>query len=469
MDNVLLWDVNGGKSYTHKIKTSLFDMAFSPDGTLLALATLRSDGLGEVQVFNRQMQDVYTATASLTSKNGVRIAWSPDGQTLLTKFDSDGVKSIVFDPQIIQSARKITPISPAQASVPVTISSSAQPPETTNDKPLKLDETAQGELTRNQIEQTFSMNTDFEGQLLILLQSDDFAVNLSPQVICSNGGGGGGGGGNATGGSKLIKPQIVAVCKDGMVRLTVGSISGTETGKFSITTHKITVEAIESGKAIEASIDQKTPYHYYTMSGEVGDLVHIQFTSAEKDKVMVTTEHIYPGLPSEVITGDLTSNALVRESGQVGILVSSATAGSGSKFSLTLTRKEALALTSTPQTVKLTSTTSSVAFRVKGSAKPVLLKFKGLGGTTSANVILQQINTPEPSNVSGGGGGSGGSGGGGNGGGGGGMLPPVATLNVTATGELSYKVSLSPDQTYILIIDRNEDIKDTLDLEISAE
>lgn len=469
MDNVLLWDVNGGKSYTHKIKASLFDMAFSPDGTLLALATLRSDGLGEVQVFNRQMQDVYTATASLTSKNGVRIAWSPDGQILLTKFDSDGVKSIVFDPQIIQSARKITPIAPAQVSVSVTVSSSVQPPETTNDKPLKLDETAQGELTRNQMEQTFSMNTDFEGQLLVLLQSDDFAINLSPQVICNNGGGGGGGGGSATGGSKLIKPQIVAVCKDGMVRLTVGSISGTETGKFNITTHKITAEPIESGKAIEAGIDQNTPFHYYTMSGEAGDLINVQFTPVEKDKALLTVDRIYLNLLPEAATQSLNSSALVREPGQFGVLVSAATAGSNGKFSLTVTRKEALTLSSTPQKVILTNVTSSAAFRIKGSAKPVLLKFKGLGGTSSANVVIQQVSTPEPSNVSGGGGGSGGSGGGGNGGGGGGMLPPIATLNIWGTSELSYKLSLSPDQTYILLIDRNGGANDIIDLEISVE
>jgi hypothetical protein len=164
---------------------------------------------------------------------------------------------------------------------------------------------------------------------------------------------------------------------------------------------------------------------------------------------------------------------ILRGAGEIGLLVTPATSGSVGKFRLSVAQPQAQLLTSTPQTINLSSAQQSVAFRVVGSTRPVLLRINARRGSIGANITIQNVSLDVP--VTSGGGGSGGASGGSGGSGSGGsipfpaMQPPIAELRIEPGGDLAYKLELAPDQSALIFIDLGGDAKDTLDVVIAAE
>ncbi len=448
---------------TQRLGMSVSDITISPDSSLIAVG-LTDGSSARIDVMDRQLKVQTSFTAQGIVQGGVNVAWSPDGERLIGVFGGQGAQVFTVTPSIRAAALQITAVSVAadpamlyQATFVPTMVPTLAPAQSGVVLPLKMGETVQGELRAGQREQGYSFTADADGRLLILLQSDDFAVTAYPQVTCEgSGGNGSGGGGSVTGGSPLIKAQLVAVCKGGAVQLVVSSISGTEAGRFTLTVYPLRTESITPGEVVAGTIDANTPYHYYRLSGAMGDTFTAQFTSANGNRIALAVDE--PNQPLKTAS-EATSRVVLRENGDVGVLIAPATRDGSGAFTLKIDTDAAPLLIDQAQRIDLTAKEPLRAFRIKGSAQPVLLTLKGLSGTSGAVVTVRQtglafrtpplLATPNTVQL---------------------VLPvtPIASLEIDSRSDLSYKLALEPDAEYIVFVELRGGPDDAFSLEIGA-
>ncbi len=402
------------------------DIAFSPDSLVLATASPAEPSA--VILWDVRGQTLASYPAAQAVPGSVVIGWSPDGKALAVWMKG------VPTPQIVTVADKVfaQAIDAAEtlASTLAAAATSTSVPQVAGggggvggtppaepsaggaaaDQPLVLDQAVTGLITEPGQTVNYAGEMTDEGKLLVLLQSDDFAVNLSPiQIACidpsrsGGGGGGGGGGSDATGGSPAIRPFVVDLCPQGQIariRLSVGSATRTEKGQFTMRVYRLTPATISMGntigKPIDGEISAARPFQYYSFSGATGDLLTVRLSRKDGASLSDLLDGRYlagPNVGGAAI--DRGEERYILGGGSYGVLVLPAVKGAAGRFSLTLTQEHPPTLDAKVQSVAFDDGHTAAAFAFAGTGKPLVLKVKITSGSDDVELAVMPALAPD--------------------------------------------------------------------------
>jgi WD40 repeat protein len=453
------------------------DIAFSPDS--FVLATVSPAEPSALILWDMRGQTLASYPAAQAAPGGVAIGWSPDGKALAVWMKG------VPTPQIVTVADKVFAqavyTANALASTLATAVTStsvpqvagggsgtppAEPPAggtggTIADQPLAVGQTVTGSITEPGQTVNYAGEMTDEGKLLVLLQSDDFAVNLSPiQIACidpsRNGGGGGGGGGgsDATGGSPEIRPFVVQLCSKGQIsriRLSVSSATRTETGQYTMRVYRLMPAMITMGKSIDGEISAETPFQYYTFSGATGDILTVKLTPKGGAKLSDLLDGGYLAGPN--VGGaalDQGEARYILGGGSYGVLVLPAVKGAVGRFSLTLTQDKPPTLGARVQSVTFDAGHTAAVFAFTGSGKPLVLKAMITSGADDVELAVMPALAPDAvqSMVE--------------------LAQQTTRFSVVPNVPSSFKLDTVPDRDYVVLISPPMGAKSTVELSLST-
>jgi hypothetical protein len=176
----------------------------------------------------------------------------------------------------------------------------------------------------------------------------------------------------------------------------VNSLTGTETGDFSLALGKIEVTDISYGDEVEGSLSPTQPLLYYRFEGEAGDVVD---ATVQGDGELDTTltingpDSYQVGYADDTNDLDPAINSLIlTQSGTYTILVKAYSAGDSGDITLSLERGELKSLDEGDQTLNLSSERSRDTMSFEGIAgESVRLTLEVLKGDQAApNITVTQ-------------------------------------------------------------------------------
>jgi Tol biopolymer transport system component len=445
------------------------DLAFSPDGRVLA--TTSPNKLAAVKLWDLRGKMLASYPAAQDIPGGVMVGWSPDGRAIATWMNGVPTPQIVAvdDKVLAQAVETADALAGAltaaatSTSVPQVASGGDTPSADGNaaEQPLVVGQTVTGTITEPGQPAIYT-GTDTEGGvLLVLLQSDDLAVGLvGSQIGCivvgANGGGGGGGGGGSgeTGGSPEIRPFVVDLCPKGqisVIRLSVGSASRTETGKFTMSVYRLVPSTFTMGQPIDGEIGPGTPYQYYPFSGAIGDVLTSRLN--RKDGAKLSTMLIHGYLAGPNVGGaaiDQGEERYILGIGSYGLLVLPAVKGAMGRFSLTLTQEKPPMLGTKVQSVTFDAGHTAAVFAFAGSDKPLVLKAKITSGSGDVQLdVMPALALDAIQSIAE-------------------VQDETNRFTVTPTVPSSFKLATVPDRPYIVLISPPVGAESTLELSLSA-
>jgi WD40 repeat protein len=401
------------------------DAAFSPDGRYVAYAYTSAEDT--VWVYDVTTWEMFTADVDAELLGGAYLAWKPDDATLdmwQRSFDTP----ITFNVQesIGSAASVATPEAVAETIPPTT---ETEQPSAESSR-IQLGRIVEGEIPAGQTFTTYSARFEEEQQIFILAQSDDFAINIIPSIICPDGGGGGGGGGNVTGGSPTWYPNTVRVCANGELTLNVTSMTSTESGRFRMGVWALNPEALSEGETVSHEFTAEQPFAAYAVDASLGSLITVNAEGGDLNFADLSTS--LTGWSLLRSSSDTHQTYMVRERGfepsLMLLIVPNGELPTGT-LNLSYTVEPPAELNSAAQRVTLTPEQPMQAFRFTSEQPNVVLNFERIEGVTDLQInVIQSVVDRQ--------------------------MPPAPMFTVLPSNQdFSYRLDVMPDTEYVVFVE----------------